>query len=45
MSRYKHQMKMDQLRVRGFEAVRYRAVLRALGLNIFRVTVWRQNMC
>jgi hypothetical protein len=45
MSRYKHQMNMARLRVRGIEAVRYRAVLRALGLNIFRVTAYRQSTC
>lgn len=45
MSRYKHQMNMAKLRVGGMEAVRYRAVLRALGLNIFRVTAWRQRLC
>jgi hypothetical protein len=45
MSRYKHQMNMARLRVRGMEAVRYQAVLRALGLNIFRVTAWRESMC
>jgi len=44
MSRYKNQMNMARLRVGGIEAVRYRAVLRALGLNIFRVTAWRQSM-
>ena len=45
MSRYKHQMNMARLRVVGMKAVRYRAVLRALGLNIFRVTAWRQRLC
>lgn len=45
MSHYKHQMNMAKLRVRGMEAVRYRAVLRALGLNIFRVTAWRRSIC
>ena len=45
MSRYKHQMNMARLRVGGMGAVRYRAVLRALGLNIFRVTAWRESMC
>ena len=45
MSRFKHQMNMARLRVRGMEAVRYRAVLRALGLNIFRVTAYRQATC
>lgn len=45
MSRYKHQMNMAHLRVVGMKAVRYRAVLRALGLNIFRVTAWRQSLC
>jgi len=45
MSRYKHQMNMARLRVGGMGAVRYRAVLRALGLNIFRVTAYRESMC
>ena len=45
MSRYKQQMNMAGLRVGGMGAVRYRAVLRALGLNIFRVTAWRESMC
>ncbi|GMQ83144.1 MAG: hypothetical protein BMS9Abin05_2630 [Rhodothermia bacterium] len=45
MSHYKRQMNMARLRVGGMEAVRYRAVLRALGLNIFRVTAWRRNLC
>jgi len=45
MSRYKHQMNMARLRVRGMGAVRYQAVLRALGLNILRVTAYRESMC
>ena len=40
MARYKHQMGMGRLRVRGLKAVRYRAFLRALGLNIHRVAAF-----
>lgn len=43
ISRYKHQMNMNNLRIRGEAAVRYTAMLRALGLNIFRVTAWNRN--
>ena len=42
MSRFKHQMGMAQLRIRGMVRVRYTAMLRALGLNIHRVAVWRK---
>ena len=41
MSRYKHQMGMAKLRVRGIANVTYVAVLRALGLNIHRVAAYR----
>jgi hypothetical protein len=41
MSRFKHQMGMAQLRVRGMAMVTYAAMLRALGLNIYRVAVYR----
>jgi len=41
MSRYKHQMNMAHLRVRGLKAIRYHAFLRALGLNIRRAAVER----
>lgn len=41
MSRFKHQMGMARLRVRGMAKVRYVAFLRALGLNIHRVTAYR----
>ena len=41
MSRYKHQMGMVKLRVRGMAQVTYVAVLRALGLNIRRVAAYR----
>ena len=41
MSRYKHQMGMAKLRVRGMAKVTYVALLRALGLNIRRVTAYR----
>jgi hypothetical protein len=37
MSRFKHQMGMARLRVRGMAKVTYTAMLRALGLNIHRV--------
>ena len=36
MSRYKSQMGAGRLRVRGMRAVRYRARMKALGLNILR---------
>lgn len=42
MSRIKYQMGMAQLRIRGMVCVRYTARLRALGLNIHRVAVWRK---
>lgn len=38
MSRLKHQMGLAQLRVRGIAAVRYAVFLKALGLNILRVS-------
>ena len=41
MSRYKHQMGMAKLRVRGMASVSYVAMLRALGLNIHRVAAYR----
>jgi Transposase DDE domain/Transposase domain (DUF772) len=41
MSRFKHQMRMARLRVRGMAKVTYAAMLRALGLNIFRVATYR----
>jgi hypothetical protein len=41
MSRFKHQMHMASLRVRGRAAVGYTAFLRALGLNIHRVAVYK----
>jgi hypothetical protein len=44
MSRFKHQMGMVRLRVRGMAKVTYVAMLRALGLNIHRVTVYRAAM-
>jgi hypothetical protein len=34
MSRFKHQMNMARLRIRGMAAVTYVATLRAFGLNI-----------
>lgn len=40
MARYKHHMGMGCLRVRGLKAVRYRAFLRALGLNIHRMAAY-----
>lgn len=42
MSRFKYQMGMAQLRIRGMVHVRYTALLRALGLNIHRVAAWRK---
>jgi hypothetical protein len=41
MSRYKHQMGMVRLRVRGMAKVTYAAFLRALGLNIHRVAIYQ----
>ena len=44
MSRFKHQMGMGRLRVRGMSKVTFAAMLRALGLNIHRVSTWRRAM-
>lgn len=44
MSRFKHQMGMARLRVRGMANVTYVAMLRALGLNIHRVAAYREAM-
>jgi Sec-independent protein translocase protein TatA len=41
MSRFKHQMGMARLRVRGMAKVTYVAMLRALGLNIHRMAAYR----
>jgi hypothetical protein len=41
MSRFKHQMRTAHLRVRGMAKVTCAAMLRALGLNIFRVATYR----
>jgi hypothetical protein len=41
MSRFKYQMGMIRLRVRGMAKVTYTAMLRALGLNIHRVAAYR----
>ena len=41
MSRFKHQMGMAHLRVRGMAKISYVAFLRALGLNIHRVAACR----
>ncbi|MCA9236242.1 MAG: transposase [Planctomycetales bacterium] len=41
VSRFRHQMGMAHLRVRGMAAVTYVAMLRALGLNIHRVAAYR----
>ena len=41
MSRFKHQMGMARLRIRGMAKVTYVALLRALGLNIRRVAAYR----
>ena len=43
MARYKHQLGMGRLRVRGLKAVRYTAFLRALGLNIHRVAAYEAS--
>ncbi len=42
MSRYKHQMGMAHLRIRGMKKVTFTALLRALGLNIHRVAAWKR---
>lgn len=42
MSRFKYQMRMAHLRIRGMKATTFTAFLRALGLNILRVAVWRK---
>jgi hypothetical protein len=44
MSRFKHQMGMSRLRVRGMKKVTYVAMLRALGLNIRRVAAHRATV-
>lgn len=41
MSRFKHQMGMARLRIRGMAKISYVAFLRALGLNIHRVAAYR----
>jgi hypothetical protein len=41
MSRFKHQMGMANLRIRGMAKVTYTALLRALGLNIHQVAAYR----
>lgn len=43
MSRFKHQMGMAKLRVRGMAKVTYAAMLRALGLNILRVAAFKAS--
>lgn len=44
MSRFKHQLGMARLRVRGLTKVTATAMLRALGLNIHRVAAYRQAL-
>lgn len=44
MSRFKHQMGMAHLRIRGMKRVTFTALLRALGLNIHRVAAWKRAM-
>jgi hypothetical protein len=43
MARYKHQLGMGRLRVRGRKTICYVAFLRALGLNIQRVAAYRSD--
>ena len=43
MSRFKHQMHLAALRVRGRAAVGYTTFLRALGLNIHRVAAYKAS--
>ena len=42
MSEYNNRTGVKQLRVRGFKAVRFAAVLKAIGVNIFRATAVRR---
>ncbi len=44
MSRFKHQLGMAHLRVRGLAKVTYAAMLRALGLNILRVAAYKMTL-
>ncbi len=44
MSRFKHQMGMARLRIRGMGKVKFTALLRALGLNIHRVASWKRAL-
>ena len=44
MSRFKHQLGMARLRVRGLTKVTATAMLHALGLNIHRVAAYRQAL-
>jgi Sec-independent protein translocase protein TatA len=44
MSRFKYQMGMAKLQIRGMKKVTYIAVLRALGLNIHRVAAYRASL-
>ncbi|MCA9109578.1 MAG: transposase, partial [Planctomycetaceae bacterium] len=44
MSRFKHQMGMARLRIRGMQKVTFTALLRALGLNIHRVAAWKRAL-
>lgn len=43
MSEYDRKTGVKRLRVRGLRAVRYRATLKAAGLNIFRATAFRNR--
>ena len=43
-SRFKHQMGMARLRIRGMKKVTFTARLRALGLNIHRVAAWKRTL-
>ena len=42
MSEYNNRTGVKRLRVRGFKAVRFAAVLKAIGVNIFRATAVRR---
>jgi hypothetical protein len=44
MSEYDRRTGVKRLRVRGFEAVRFCAVLKAIGINLFRATALRRGV-
>jgi hypothetical protein len=44
MSEYDRRTGVKRLRVRGFEAVRFCAILKAIGINLFRATALRRRV-